>query len=186
MMASQAEIDRDAFWASGSNSFRDWRSVEDDAPVRGAFVDLSRNERDVLDSVYWPVTTLKEDGLFWRTGTPPNFLGNLSNSASSEPRPPIDEDFWYVVLVEPQQEVTTVWRLHEQGRELYVPIIRRRVKTGRVGPERAEGHAPDSQADVPGLRHDPQNRHQGHQRYSRGPRRSPVAARPGLSHRAAT
>lgn len=52
---------------------------------------------------------------------------------SNDPRPPIDEDYWFIVLVEPNQELTTTWRLHEQGRELYVPIIRRRVKTGRTG-----------------------------------------------------
>jgi transcription antitermination factor NusG len=40
---------------------------------------------------------------------------------------------WYVVLTHPQQEISTVWRLHELGLELYTPIFRRRVKTGRVG-----------------------------------------------------
>lgn len=40
---------------------------------------------------------------------------------------------WYVVLTHPQQEITTVWRLHELGLELFTPIFRRRVKTGRVG-----------------------------------------------------
>jgi transcription antitermination factor NusG len=55
---------------------------------------------------------------------------------SQEPiteRPPIDEDFWYIVLVEPNQELTTVWRMHDEGKELYIPSIRKRVKTGRAG-----------------------------------------------------
>jgi transcription antitermination factor NusG len=37
------------------------------------------------------------------------------------------------MLTEPQQDLNTVWRLHELGLELFVPVIRRRVKTGRVG-----------------------------------------------------
>jgi hypothetical protein len=40
---------------------------------------------------------------------------------------------WFVVLCEPQQDITTVWRLHELGLEMFVPVIRRRVKTGRIG-----------------------------------------------------
>src|SRR3954470_16530228 len=40
---------------------------------------------------------------------------------------------WFVMLTEPQQDLTTVWRLHELGLELFVPVIRRRVKTGRTG-----------------------------------------------------
>ncbi|QUS39542.1 hypothetical protein RPMA_12370 [Tardiphaga alba] len=40
---------------------------------------------------------------------------------------------WYVVLTEPQQEILAVWRLHEAGRELFTPVIRKRVKTGRIG-----------------------------------------------------
>jgi transcription antitermination factor NusG len=40
---------------------------------------------------------------------------------------------WFVIETEPQQDLTTVWRLHELGIELYVPVIRRRVKTGRTG-----------------------------------------------------
>jgi transcription antitermination factor NusG len=40
---------------------------------------------------------------------------------------------WYVMLTEPQQDLTTVWRLHELGLEMFVPVIRRRVKTGRIG-----------------------------------------------------
>ncbi|MDB5594888.1 MAG: transcription antitermination protein nusG [Hyphomicrobiales bacterium] len=40
---------------------------------------------------------------------------------------------WYVVLVEPQQEIRAVWRLHESGHELFTPVVRKRVKTGRVG-----------------------------------------------------
>lgn len=48
------------------------------------------------------------------------------------PMPSIDAP-WYVMLTEPQQDLTTVWRLHELGLEMFVPVIRRRVKTGRTG-----------------------------------------------------
>ena len=44
---------------------------------------------------------------------------------------------WFVVLVSSQQEITTVWRLHLLGLELFVPVIRRRIKTGRVHNGRA-------------------------------------------------
>ena len=40
---------------------------------------------------------------------------------------------WFVVLTEPQQEILTVWRLHQEGIELFTPVIRKRVKTGRTG-----------------------------------------------------
>lgn len=40
---------------------------------------------------------------------------------------------WFVMLTEPQQDITTVWRLHELGLELFVPVLRRRVNTGRTG-----------------------------------------------------
>ncbi len=46
---------------------------------------------------------------------------------------PIVESPWFVVLTEPQQDLTTVWRLHELGLEMFVPVIRKRVKTGRIG-----------------------------------------------------
>lgn len=39
---------------------------------------------------------------------------------------------WHIVLIEPQQELTTGWRLHELGLELYSPIVRRQVKTGKM------------------------------------------------------
>lgn len=39
---------------------------------------------------------------------------------------------WLVVLTEPQQDITTVWRLHELGEEMFVPVVRKRVKTGRI------------------------------------------------------
>lgn len=39
---------------------------------------------------------------------------------ASEPKP----SDWYIVLTEPQQEISTVWRMHELGLELYTPIIR--------------------------------------------------------------
>jgi transcription antitermination factor NusG len=39
---------------------------------------------------------------------------------------------WYVLIIGPQQEITTVWRIHLLGLEMFTPVIRRRVKTGRV------------------------------------------------------
>ena len=45
----------------------------------------------------------------------------------------IEEKPWFVVLTHPQQDLTTVWRLHELGLEMFVPVLRRRVKTGRIG-----------------------------------------------------
>jgi transcription antitermination factor NusG len=54
----------------------------------------------------------------------------------NDPQPvptPIVEAPWYVMLTEPQQDLTTVWRLHELGLEMFVPVIRKRVKTGRIG-----------------------------------------------------
>lgn len=53
-----------------------------------------------------------------------------------DPQPiaqPIPDAPWYVMLTEPQQDITTVWRLHELGLEMFVPVLRRRVKTGRIG-----------------------------------------------------
>jgi transcription antitermination factor NusG len=53
-----------------------------------------------------------------------------------DPKPvpsPIMESPWFVMLTEPQQDLMTVWRLHELGLEMFVPVIRRRVKTGRIG-----------------------------------------------------
>lgn len=41
-------------------------------------------------------------------------------------------DGWFVVLTQPQQEIPLVWRLHELALELFTPLIRKRVKTGRV------------------------------------------------------
>jgi hypothetical protein len=53
-----------------------------------------------------------------------------------DPRPvpsPLVQSPWFVMLTEPQQDLTTVCRLHELGLEHYVPLLRRRVKTGRIG-----------------------------------------------------
>lgn len=47
--------------------------------------------------------------------------------------PPLPDAPWFVMLTEPQQDLTTVWRLHELGMEMFVPVVRRRVKTGRIG-----------------------------------------------------
>lgn len=53
---------------------------------------------------------------------------------SPQPVPqPISDAPWFVVLTQPQQDITTVWRLHELGLEMFVPVVRRRVKTGRTG-----------------------------------------------------
>jgi transcription antitermination factor NusG len=52
--------------------------------------------------------------------------------------PAIDPEApWYIVLTQPQQDLTTVWRLHELGLEMFVPVIRKRIPTGRRG---ANGH----------------------------------------------
>lgn len=40
---------------------------------------------------------------------------------------------WFVVLTVPQQALQVVYRLHEMELELFVPVIRRRVPTGRRG-----------------------------------------------------
>ena len=45
----------------------------------------------------------------------------------------MQESDWYVVLTEPQQAIQAVYRLHELELELFVPIIRKRVPTGRRG-----------------------------------------------------
>lgn len=53
-----------------------------------------------------------------------------------DPQPivtPATDAPWYVMLAAPQQEIPTVWRMHELGLELFVPVQRRRVKTGRIG-----------------------------------------------------
>lgn len=39
------------------------------------------------------------------------------------------ESDWYIVLTQPQQEIVTVWRMHELGLELYTPIVRERRAT---------------------------------------------------------
>jgi transcription antitermination factor NusG len=44
---------------------------------------------------------------------------------------------WFVVVTEPQQEYPTVWRCHLLGLEVFTPVIRRRIRTGRV----RNGHA---------------------------------------------
>lgn len=50
-----------------------------------------------------------------------------------KPEPLGDPDAWFVMEIEPQQDLTTVWRLHEIGERPFVPVVRRRVKTGRIG-----------------------------------------------------
>lgn len=45
----------------------------------------------------------------------------------------MQESDWFVVLTEPQQALQAVYRLHEMELELFVPVIRRRVPTGRRG-----------------------------------------------------
>jgi transcription antitermination factor NusG len=114
-----------------------WREAETDPPDQGVFVELGRpdraNEEEIkpLDRLYWFPQNWNLTGLHWRPVPAENFL-SCAPTPTTE-RPPIDEDYWYVVLVEPNQELMTVWRLHEQGKELYIPSIRRRVKTGRTG-----------------------------------------------------
>jgi hypothetical protein len=58
----------------------------------------------------------------------------LQQLVDPQPIPaPLPEAPWFVMLTQPQQDLTTVWRLHELGLELFVPVVRRRVKTGRTG-----------------------------------------------------
>jgi transcription antitermination factor NusG len=45
----------------------------------------------------------------------------------------MDNDPWFVILTTPQQQFKAVERLHDQGRELYVPWIAKRVPSGRIG-----------------------------------------------------
>lgn len=108
-----------------------WREVETDPPDRGVFVELAHEdgEKQPFARTYWDRPPPNSRDLLWRP-VPPDKL--TPNNQSIEVLP-IDEDDWYVVLVEPNQELRTVWRLHEQGKELYIPSIRRRVKTGRTG-----------------------------------------------------
>jgi transcription antitermination factor NusG len=121
----------------------DWREVEANPPDRGVFVELARaacadkdrfglneSEKKPIARLYWsPMTAKQVEGLYWRP-VPPDKLTPCNELIEVLP---IDEDSWYVVLVEPNQELTTVWRLHEQGKELYIPSIRKRIKTGRAG-----------------------------------------------------
>lgn len=120
-----------------------WRDAETDPPDRGVYVELARpkcadkdrfglndSEKRPFARTYWDAPPNLRD-LYWRHVSADNFLRCTPTPAAE--RPPIDEDYWYVVLVESNQELKTVWRLHEEGKELYIPSIRRRVKTGRTG-----------------------------------------------------
>jgi transcription antitermination factor NusG len=120
----------------------DWREVETMPPDRGVFVELARaacadkdrfglndSEKKPFAKVYWNPQGYKLDGLYWR----PTPADNLVSQEPITERPPIDEDYWYIVLVEPNQELPTVWRMHDEGKELYIPSVRKRVKTGRTG-----------------------------------------------------
>ncbi|SHJ71037.1 Transcription antitermination factor NusG [Bradyrhizobium lablabi] len=63
-----------------------------------------------------------------------DFVGFVDIDPPIAPVAPSNEPAeWYVVQTEPQQDLTTVWRLHELGLEMFVPVLRRRVKTGRIG-----------------------------------------------------
>lgn len=109
-----------------------WRSVECDPPAPGCFVELCRDENgkaeDVIDRGYWFPRKWVHEGLFWRPV--PVKIGGFSVSV---PALPViaDEGRWYVVLTEPQQEIQTVWRMHELGLELYVPIVREKRSTNK-------------------------------------------------------
>jgi transcription antitermination factor NusG len=119
-----------------------WREVETDPPSRGTFVELAKpskadrdrfglndSEKIAVERLYWTGASVARD-MFWRVVTPENFLSAASVTTD---HPPIDEDDWLVVLLEPQQEIPTTYRIHEDSKELFVPIIRRRVPTGRTG-----------------------------------------------------
>jgi transcription antitermination factor NusG len=127
-----AAIEKSAY-SLGLADAHGWRMAEFEAPAPGSFVELSREagEKPGFDKVYWIPANWKADGLLWRyvpvpMVTPSNIGIRVETSA-------IAEDVWYVVLIEPQQEIQTMWRIHETQRELFVPIIRKRIKTGRTG-----------------------------------------------------
>lgn len=109
-----------------------WRSVECDPPSPGCFVHLSRDDQakpdEGIGKTYWQPSKWVHHGLFWRAV--PAEIGNFSAMVSASPVIP-DEGGWFVVLTEPQQEIPMVWRLHELGLELYVPIVREKRSTNK-------------------------------------------------------
>lgn len=128
-----AVLDRSAFYECGLADDDGWRSAEVDPPSPGSFVELSREGGDKpgFDKVYWISANWNREGLLWRSvAVPTMFSGDPGIKLDTSS---IIEDFWYVVLIEPQQEIPTMWRIHETKRELFVPIIRKRVVTGRTG-----------------------------------------------------
>ena len=60
-------------------------------------------------------------------------MNELRNIIEPTPIAPIIEGPWFVIKTVPQQDLPTVPRLHELGLELFVPVLRIRVKTGRIG-----------------------------------------------------
>lgn len=109
-----------------------WRSVESDEPSPGCFVELSRDEfakaGNGIGKAYWQPNKWVHHGLFWRPV--PVEIGAFSALVPASPVIP-DDGPWYVVLAEPQQEIPTVWRMHELGLELYVPIVREKRVTNK-------------------------------------------------------
>lgn len=97
----------------------EWRSAEDDPPVRGAFVALSRDQKKTLDRLYWRPMNWNLRGLYWRPSPPPALSAPIHHMKQT------DED-WLVVLTETQQAMPAVYRIHELGLELYCPIVRER------------------------------------------------------------
>lgn len=110
----------------------EWRSVELDAPSPGCFVELSRDEDakagEGFDRAYWQPNKFIREGLFWRPV--PASLASFSAVVPASTVIP-NEGRWYVVLTEPQQEIPTVWRMHELGLELFVPIVREKRSTNK-------------------------------------------------------
>lgn len=108
-----------------------WRSVEDDPPAPGCFVELSCDENvkpdDAIDRGYWFPRKWVHEGLFCPM---PATIGGFT---AIVPASPViqDEGRWYVILTEPQQEITPVWRMHELGLELYVPFVREKRSTNK-------------------------------------------------------
>lgn len=128
-----AAMDRSALYYFGMADEDGWRSAEVDPPAPGSFVELSREagKKPGFDKTYWIPANWNRDGLYWRSVPVP--MVTSSDIGIKMDVGSIVEDSWYVVLIEPQQEIPTMWRIHETKRELFVPIIRKRVVTGRTG-----------------------------------------------------
>lgn len=118
----------------------EWISIEDDGPPsRGMFVELGRPEKSKLDRfgleeaeirpidrIYWPLMGQSRRDLYWR---PASAISSKPVPMSHSALPKDADGRWHIVRIDPQLEVTTVWRVHELGKELFTPMIRERRAT---------------------------------------------------------